>query len=342
MHRHKLAPAVNRYEGYDIPTLETHELSIAKEFSKTHPHGHLKQDAQQTGSNYENIVLDSYAADGTTLSEGKFEFELQRRATSERAIGINQDVVRVFLFEVQSFTVPLPAPTALIPSNDNGLTYVVNTSDPTTGTNALTNPLTQLPDNGRIVVEFTNINQGAHNLGGKRHHFVFATSLNTAGDRLVLVPLCSRFVFTKPVPELTRLELQFRNPSAPIVFPTDTIVGVTISTVSDRVEFAGPNGVVINGLLSAGDRIYFENVQTSNGELNKVLTRNEGHLIGADGLSSSSFRLNPDINITSAGSVDFASTTTITLRIAKNRIRMPLHMRGITDTHTNYLMPTTS
>lgn len=342
MSQFKLGPGANRYDGYDLPTLESYERFVAEDFNKSHPHGHLKHDAHSTGSLYEYVILDSYAADDTELSEGRFAFELQRRATSDRAIGINLDIERAFLFEMSSFTIPLPSPTSLVPSDDNGLTYAVNTSDPTTGTNALTNPLTQLPDNGRVVLEFTNINQGVYNLGGKRHHFIFTTALNAGGDRLVLTPIRSRHVFTEPVPEITRLEVQFRNPGAPVVLPADTIVGVTISTSSDMVQFTGPSGVTINSLLSAGDRIYFEDVQTSNGELNKVLTREEGHLVGSGGLSSSVFRLNPDISITGAGSVNYASTSTIKVRIAKNRIRIPFHIRGLTDRHTNYLMPTTS
>lgn len=329
----RLEPRAGRYDFQD-QTLDDFRRAVGREFADTHPHGHLRHDPHTVGTNYETVVLDTYLASSAEPASGRFGFDFGVGTTS--SISVHFPIERVFMLEVSPFSIPLPAPSALLPADANGLTFAVNTSDPTVGTNALTNPLTQLPADGRVVLNFTNINQGSYGYGARRHHFEFTTTIS--GDRLLLTPVRCRCIFTEPISEITSLNFELRNPDAPLVLPTDKVSGITIATVGDTVVLSGS----IGSLLSAGDRIHFTGAATSNGHLNNALNRSEGHLVGAAGLTTTSFRLNPDIKVTGAGDADFASSTVVVLRIAKNRVRVPLQIRGITDRHTNYIMPTTS
>jgi hypothetical protein len=296
------------------------------------------------GPGYFSVVLDSFMRKDaeSDLSMGLMKHDLAVGSRSDIAISVDSEMTDIFMIEIYPFTIPLLAPTSILPSNSGGLTYGINTSDFTTGTDSLTNPLSQLPNGGRVTIEIVGCGNTIHNYGGKVHHLELVATMDSNNDRLLLTPIRSRFVFTTPLSSKTDIALRFRNPDCDLSLPDDTIRNVTITTVSDQVLFTGPSGVAINIMLSAGDRIYFKGVGTTLSELNRYLIRDEGHVVGEGGLTATTFRLNPDVDITNAGSVSYASTTVVNVMILKNRIRIPFHFRGVLDRHTNHLAPTTS
>jgi hypothetical protein len=172
----------------------------------------------------------------------------------------------------------------------------------------LLSPLTQVPFGGRVTIQLEEIGlQSFSDRRGARHHFELTTRpdiVHTAdgpvdrGDiRLEPLHEWSTFVFTDPIKDVQGLTLVFRNPDIPIKFPPSCFYNV-------RAVAAVPIGSgpflqfnVLNHGLSPNDRIYVSNFASGNSIIDTYVNRQEGLLVGVNGLTADSFRLNPDVYI---------------------------------------------
>ncbi len=73
----------------------------------------------------------------------------------------------------------------------------------------------------------------------------------------------------------------------------------------------------------------------------QYINQMEGLIIGSGGLTTDSFRLNPDVGVEQLGNPDdrISSESRIVVCVMRNRIRIPLRMRRVIQRLTNYLTP---
>ena len=197
-----------------------------------------------------------------------------------------------------------------------------------------------------------------------------------ASERMRLTPIVDRYVLTEPHQDLHELTVRFFSPDEPLNLPPGIITSVQLFAldrggvfylhiVGNELEDDHRTALDFTSLLASGDRIYLDNVNidpgvvTNAGAINQFLSRPEGHIVGAPGTitapgvpsvggvtSNSRFELDPTIDMTSTSAIAAeqllpltAGSESVRLRIAKNRLRIPVRFRTIVDRLTNYIAP---
>lgn len=289
------------------------------------------------------VLLDSYRrTESSNLARGElhFDFAVQGR-TGNQQIGTNDTVDTVIEMEVGPFYFPLLPEFSYVtnnPQTNNGLPRLVaNPAAPPVGT--LTGSLTQLPDGGRIVLFFKELESQSISIGGQRqYHFEFQASLAPTNDRLLLTPLFRRekFIFTDPINDIHGLTACFYGRDQPVEIPTDTLYNLTPTTSpAPPMLHLGVNGQTHN--LNANDRVYVSGLSTADAVINDYVNRREGLVVGA-GTTADFVRFNPDIDATPLGTSPFATGPT-NMFIPKNRIAIPIRFRRVVARTTNYIDP---
>jgi hypothetical protein len=325
--------------------------------------------AGATGISDQHMVLDSFErVESSPIAHGEFRFNFMvQGVTKDQAIGVRDTLDTVTRIQVGDFTVPILPPDNFDPSLIQLLTpglpsgfLAANGALPATG-NEVTNQLSQLPFS-EVVLFLSEIgSQSFSDADGRRHHFSFAAAVEGApggaatGDRLRLTPRAPVFEFTEPIQDILGLTLRFYNPGNELRFPPDVLFGATAAANGAGLltfTFTDPTNLVN---VAVGDRIFVRGFASSDPVLNAYVGRAEGHVVGAGGFaltaptSSTSgtgltFRLNPDIDVTTLTpalpvATAIASASQIDVRVAKNRIRIPLCIRRIVPRLTNYALP---
>lgn len=325
------------------------------------------------------VVLDSYAkVMSSEMHRGRLEFNFAiQNETEKQRVGIKDVVRNVIEIEIGEFCIPAPLLQyfpATLPATEGGLSLSLNGApNPNTvvsGTDPVRGTLSQLAFCDRVTLFFPELGlQSFADFKQRRHHFEFRAQLEEdrgaelddgevteRGLRVKLTPIEPKFIFTAPIQDVHGLTARFFNPDEELRLPPDEIVNVTLTTeaATGLLTINAPAGaspvIDFTTILSPGDRIFFENVQAEfsvapnnlNDNLNAYLNRNQGHLVGTNGLAATSFRLNPDVDLTATYGAGFSIAQRnggIIMRIAKNRMRIPLRMRGVEDRLTNYINP---
>jgi hypothetical protein len=320
------------------------------------------------------MVLDSFEkVEGSRTDKGEFQFNFMVQGpTRDQNIGVKDTLDTIIGIQACEFCVPLlpfdeftvPGLERLFPGMPAG-TLIANGALPTDG-DATTNPQSQTPFCSKVTMYLKEIGlQSYSDADNRRHHFEFDADVVGAapapadGDRLQLTPLknCEYYLFTEPIQDIHGLTVCFYNPGNPLKFPPDVLYGVT--------AFGDPNLLVFRYVdqtnlinLAPDDRIFITGFNSANGLLNTYVNRAEGHIIGAGGFAITppvtstdpttvEFRLNPDVNaslftpnpIGPAPDFIISSSTQIDIKIAKNRVRIPLRFRRIVGRLTNYVSP---
>lgn len=293
--------------------------------------------------------------------EYRFNFNVQS-VTASQKIGVHDTVDTVISAQVMPFYVPLISQLEYQtndPITDVSLPRLVSNAAPPPAGN-LSVPLTQLPYGSRITMEMKEIGiQSISDDGNVRHHFEFTAEEyegSTNGkDRILLTPLylSSIYTFTTPIRDIDGLTMIFRDPYRPISFPADVLyyvrASVVVIGVNNFLLFTSTNlmGTAVDHNLGPDDRIYIRGFTGVTGAvpepamvgvINTYINREEGHIVGSGGLTASTFRLNPDVDVTVfAPGPAIQSTTRIEIVIAKNRVRIPMRFRRVVDRLTNYI-----
>lgn len=318
------------------------------------------------------MILDSFEkVEGSRVNQGEFQFNFMvQGSTRDQNIGVKDTLDTVIGIQACEFCVPLLAFDdftvaglgLLFPGLPAGA-LVANGALPTTGDD-VTNPQSQTPFCSRITMYLKEIGlQSYSDADNRRHHFEFDASVAGAavapatGDRLQLTPLRNSeyYLFTEPIQDIHGLTVCFYNPGNPIKFPPDVLYGVTAFTNLNLITFRYIDQTnLVN--VAVGDRIYITGFTSRNPLLNNYIGRKEGHIVGTagwaitgpttfGGSTTLEFRLNPDVDASlfTPNPVDpdltIPSSTQIDVRIAKNRIRIPLRFRRVVDRLTNYISP---
>jgi hypothetical protein len=233
------------------------------------------------------------------------------------------------------------------------------------------NPYSQVPFLDRFTIQFAEAGlQSFSDRNGARHHFEFG--LSTDGVRglnpnmLTAAPLSGRlwdsYVFTDPLKSVDGITLVFRNPDVPISFLPDVLYNV--SALSDAslptltpplpapalptppgpyLAFTMPTGFGLN----VGDRVYITGFNSGISVLDSYVNRPDGQVVadspgsvknpsGTPLIYPNVFWLDPAIDLVSFPSF---SAQSVTVSIAKRRLRIPIRLRRIIGRLTNYLSP---
>jgi hypothetical protein len=237
---------------------------------------------------------------------------------------------------------------------------------------SVTNPQSQAPYGGRVTMYLSEIGlQSFSDADDRRHHFEFHANAKTDPDRWRLnVKGDSAFTFTEPIQDIHGLTVRFFTPTVPLRFPPSIIYGLSLYVnASGNLEFAFTDapGLLV---LEAGDRIFLRGFAarssdssttpatvTDYGTLNRYINRAAGHLVSPTALTAAAgahtFTLEPTVGSAyfpvaptagaawpvTVGTHTFELTGRVELRIAKNRVRIPLRLRRIVPRLTNYIAP---
>ena len=292
------------------------------------------------------VILDSFQKtedSNTKQGELNFNFMIQG-VTANQRIGVKDKIDTVIEIEVAPFCIPLLKTIPYITNDPREISslplLVENSGDP--GGGSLDSPLTQLPYCGRVTLEFKQLSlQSYSDDRGVRHHFEFESSMAPTGDRLLLRPLrrFEKYTFTDPIKDIHGLTAIFRNPDIPINFSPDCYYEVTVSISQTPDNFLQFN--IINHCLEENDRIIIKKFKSGDQVVDRYINRMEGLIIGSGGLTTDSFRLNPDVGVEQLGNPGdrIAANTRIVVCVMRNRIRIPLRMRRVIQRLTNYLTP---
>ena len=310
------------------------------------------------GISDQHVVLDSYvAAPGSNPYTGTYRFQFMVQGeTGDDHVGVRDTVDTVTSIRLRPFYAPEPPvfvhTTGTVSGQLGDIVYVTNTGVvndalPVVGVQS------RLPHR-RATLYFKELGlQSYADFKQRRHHFELDATRATGNDRILFSPPegdgNAEFLFTEPIQNIHGLTAQFNSPDDPLEFPPDIIDGCALSTsgaglLQVEAPAGGAYGRTVDWtvLLAADDRIFFElpgTTTTGDSALDAILTRAEGFIVGATGLAASIFRLEPDIDLTAGFGVSATVTGGVRLRIAKNRIRIPLILRRIVPRLTNYVAP---
>lgn len=220
------------------------------------------------------------------------------------------------------------------------------------------NPYTQLPFFGRFTVQIREAGlQSYSDRNGARHHYEFTvsstTGLGTNPNMLLALPQSGSqwdtFIFTDPLKDVHGLTLVFRNPDIPIRFQPDCLYDAEIDT-----DGAGTPGPFLRVRapghgLSMGDRIFISGFKSGNPKLDAYVNRPEGLVAAGDPsdpplgpgvpIGEPYFWTDPAISLHDLTVVEPALPQTVTVCIAKRRMRIPIRLRRVVARLTNYIAP---
>ncbi len=300
------------------------------------------------------LELDSYSKNpASDMAKGVLAFNFNVAGpTTDDAIGTRTEVPTVIELLLEAFTVGLPddlwdksKAEADVVADLIGATAATG-SDPT-GT-ALTHPFGQLPYGERATVQFQEFGRQArvgrdpHAKTSRDHHVECDAAMGTLSDRLKLTPLAGErgyYVFVDPIRDIHGLTVVLRGVDRPLSIPTDTFDAVpTVDTGDLLFTWSSNFGTSASAMppLSEDDRIYVRGFATDAGaRFDAYINRSDGHLVGASP-TASAFRLKPGFSGVPAITV---SSSTVTVSVAKNRVRMSLRVRSVVGRLTNYISP---
>ena len=339
------------------------------------------------------VILDTYLAAQRNPRRGEFMFRFGGGQQSGKdKIGL-RDVVRTLIqLEVEEFCTGIPPiDTPGEDTSAGGLTFLANVAaeDPRDG-DPITSSASQLAHCPRVTMYLSNLGMQAHSdHRGRYHHFEFEasgpasiTSSNVLNGRMTLTPVEGKYTLTEPHQELHDLRVRFFTPDEELELPPAVIDGVQVYAIlvggNLRLTLVGPTTendgrTILNfvNLITAGDRVFFENVNldpatfptaTTATAISRFLNQEGGHLVGTSGLtapgtpsalpatSNTRFEADQTVDMAVALGVaavagneqvipQLAGSLPIRMYIAKNRIRIPLRMRCIVPRLTNYIAP---
>lgn len=277
---------------------------------------------------------------------------------------------------IPEVTYTLAAPPAATPSGTNQLVLVHNNNNAAPPLNPLlppaqyptsipaltpwiNNPYSQTPYGNRMTIQLREAGlQSYSDRNGARHHYEFNIAyLSVAGGNpnlLSAVPISGSqwdtFIFTDPLKDVHGLTLIFRNPDIPIRFLPDCLYDVAV--VSDGAAAPGPFlrfDAPNHGLL-VGDRIVVEGFKSGVPVLDSYINRPEGHVVSGDPSvaplppsspipTPNSFWLDPAVSIIDLTAPPPALPQSVTVCIAKRRMRIPIRLRRVVARLTNYIAP---
>lgn len=204
-------------------------------------------------------------------------------------------------------TTPVPVNVTIVAGISDAFDFSLDTP---LSSDSLTSPLTQIPFCSRVTIQMEEMGlQSYSDRDGARHHFemdarpsiVQTPDGSVFEDMLTLKPACDwdTFIFTDPIKSVDGLTLIFRNPDIPLSLPPSCLFGVQ-AQVSSAGQFLQFDTTTPNG-LSAGDRVFITGFSSGNIVIDQYVNRKQGQVVGINGLTTNTFRLDPDVGTATLG-----------------------------------------
>ncbi len=232
------------------------------------------------------------------------------------------------------------------------------------------NPYTQLPYNGNFTIQMEEVGlQSYSTIGGGRHHFEYTTEYSApianGNNPTMLVARPSNntewssFIFTDPIKDIHGITLRFKNPDFPIHFLPDVYYNVRMVltlALPTTIQFITSE----NHILNVGDRIFINGSNTGVLFFDNYINRIDGHVAsnapptavisGTPINTGNTFYTDPAIEVDlatvppqpppPAPAVTFQTVIerqSLTVYVAKRRLRIPTRLRKIVPRLTNYV-----
>jgi hypothetical protein len=332
-------------------------------------------DPHKYGVSDQYITLDSFVKlRESRVNYGEYKWNVSvQGSTDEEVIGVRDVTDNVIEIQIGSFDIPNPQEVVYrtngvtIPNVDTLLLIQNNTATsspqlssiqyPTIGpwttgipvpyTPWVNNPYSQLPF-GKVTIQIKEAGlQSFSDRGGVRHHFELDVASAFHPNKLQLLTNQRKwdsYVLTDPLRDVHGFTLVFRNPDQPIRFLPDVYYDVSL-------EFTGLGILRINipgHDLMMGDRIFINGCNSGNIVLDTYINRADGHVAAGDPaipfltpgapIPDPWVFFDPTINITGLVTT-YVLPQTVTVFIAKRRIRIPVRLRRIVKRQTNFIIP---
>lgn len=249
---------------------------------------------------------------------------------------------------------------------------------------ALTHPFSHIPLGGRVRAFMREIPRQSYISSREDNHHVEFTAEIVEGSevtgsgekqqRMVLTPLSGtdgRFIFSRPLREISKLTVQFFGGEDPLPFPLDRFTALMdleggsprlywpqsrINELRDRPTADGGGKYFP---VEKGDRIFITGVRIGNkstgaeaSELNAHLNRDQGHLVGdltdvAGGGGNKYFDLFPKMEGLPPSVLGFYSGATgtylsqlaeVSVRVEKGLVWIPMRFRSVAPSATNTIV----
>lgn len=289
------------------------------------------QKERYSGSGDQYIILDSFLADSSSnFATGTFHWNIREGLTSESYLGITGLLTNIIEIDVRSFVMPvLPriaaATTSAVPGGGSTGEFFIDQS----GGGDLSIPQISFGERITMGIKETNMSAFSDN-NSKRHNFEFSVGNSTINGIRECQPIEHKYVFTNPINAFESLTLQFNSPDQPLIFNDDTYYIVpgstTASTTAYHLEFTRAN----HGLVD-DDRIYITGFNSGLTAIDNYVNRVQGH---------PAFYIDDDtFSITPTPFYEPGLSSTCTVRIAKNRLRIPVRIHKLTTDFTNGKLP---
>lgn len=262
--------------------------------------------------------------------------------------------------------ITFPFSPTLVPDNQYSTYYSTNYANSfSTATPWFNNPYSQTPYCGHFTVQLREAGlQSFSDREGARHHFEYTLAAFTTETRnpnmLSAMPLngsaWDTFIFTDPLKDVHGLTLVFRNPDEPLHFQPDVFYAAQMEGDGDPfgpfLRIREPN----HG-LAMGDRVFLRGFNSGSSVLDAYVNRREGHVVAgnpnaiaigpgvllseapAPGPYPDFFWLDPTINIADLSMPVPNLPQTLTVYIAKRRMRIPMKLRRVVGRLTQYMGP---
>jgi hypothetical protein len=358
-----------RYREVDTHEMLKH-IAISERSAACREHFPKSRPCEQAphGVSDQYLVLDSALCEVPSPSVGMYQFNISsQKAAGKRTVGVRDKLKTIT--EIQSFAFCMPLP--LLPELSGvevaalPLTLTPNpgVTDPRDEIDPVNSLRSQLAHCSRVTLYITEAGEQCyHGFKGSKHHFEYVATvegtIGQPGARLLLTPINELYIFTNPLTDLHGITMQFYGPDTRIRFPPDEFRNVLLSTnvasqITVTVTSTDGSAVDLSTILTPGDRIFFDDVKvgtkvTTNGntqenlsrELNAYLMREDGLFVGTIP-TATTLLTDPAIVSREYGAEEsLPLLSSITMRIAKNRMRAPFRCRRIVDGLTNYIDPT--
>lgn len=318
------------------------------------------------------FMLDSFNKDRSSRTDlGEFKWAISYQGvTREGFVGISDKPESIIEVEVYDFSMPI-----IIEQTDAATfsTFVVETvannldilpvktqyppelfQDNEVGTTFVApwihNPVSQIPYDGRMVMQIKELGLQGFDMKSAKHQFEmqmrYTASMNGTSPRQLQVKTDKIFQLTDPLREMSAITLNFRNPDHPISFQPDCLYSVPMTFILYNTKYY-PKFTYFGHSLLHGDRVFITGCDTKTRELDAYINRNRGHLVTKSiesgdtilpgmpiedetyfGLSSS-----PGLPATIPG------TFYVDIYIARRRLRIPIRMRGLLSKGANFKKP---
>jgi len=198
---------------------------------------------------------------------------------------------------------------------------------------------------------YRRITVGIQNLAGtqfvkklqKRDRWHFELETQNAGIVFRVEPTVhdGKYVFTKPVRDLSTAEFRFAAPDKVVTFPTDVFDATAVNPAdfgpggNQRIVTATPHGLTVGTSVA----VFVKEFNSNNSNFNTIMNSEIGHIVDVVSSTKLQFTGTPSSTLLGTSVDSSGNPTTMKLCIGERRVRFVVRFRRILPTLTNWISP---